>query len=334
MSKYSIILPVRNGGEYVKQCVKSILNQSVQDFNLIVLDNCSNDGTTGWVRSLNDKRIVLLVANKPLTIEENWARILAVPKNEFITLIGHDDLLAHDYLVAMNNLISKYPDASLYQTYFNYIDSNGNELRKCKPANEVLSPDFFLANLLQNKFDLLGTGFMMRAKDYDAIGGIPHYPNLLFADFELWVNLVRINYLAVAGKECFSFRIHQSTTTTSPDIKIHKAFKQLICFLKKLKVEDEKLNKTIQEYAVPFIAFYCNGLSHRILRTPMNKRNGLSVKIFLQNCKQYADMLAPQNNFKPQNIFSVRLAQILDYTVFGRSLFLMFKKLYSKPILK
>jgi hypothetical protein len=66
----------------------------------------------------------------------------------------------------------------------------------------------------------------------------------------------------------------------------------------------------------------------------MNKRNGLSVKIFLQNCKQYADMLAPQNNFKPQNIFSVRLAQILDYTVFGRSLFLMFKKLYSKPILK
>ncbi len=83
-----------------------------------------------------------------------------------------------------------------------------------------------------------------------------------------------------------------------------------------------------------FIAFYCKGLSHRLLRTPMNKRSELSVKMFLQNCKRYADMLTPANNFDPQNIFSVRLAQILDSTAFGRSLFLMFKKLYNKPVLK
>src|SRR2546423_4977854 len=118
MSKYSIILPVRNGGEYVKECIQSILSQSLNDFNLIVLDNCSNDGTTEWIEQLNDERIVLHKADRPLTIEENWARILKVPKNEFITMIGHDDLLSTNYLTVMDDLIRKYPDASLYQTHF------------------------------------------------------------------------------------------------------------------------------------------------------------------------------------------------------------------------
>ena len=39
MKKFSIILPVKNGGEYVKECVRSILSQTLNDFNLLVLDN-------------------------------------------------------------------------------------------------------------------------------------------------------------------------------------------------------------------------------------------------------------------------------------------------------
>ena len=39
MKKFSIILPVKNGGKYVKECVKSILFQTLNDFNLLVLDN-------------------------------------------------------------------------------------------------------------------------------------------------------------------------------------------------------------------------------------------------------------------------------------------------------
>ena len=334
MKKYSIILPVRNGGDYVKECINSILAQSLNDFNLIVLDNCSTDGTTEWVQSLNDGRIFLYKSNKPLTIEENWARVVTVSKNEFITLIGHDDLLASNYLAVMDKLISRHPDASLYQAHFNFIDSKGEEIKKGKPIDEVQSPEDFLANMLQNKIDLLGTGFMMRSKDYDAIGGIPDYPNLLFADFELWINLAKIKYLAAAKDECFSFRIHQSTTSRSPDVKMHKAFERLMHFLFHLKNENKKLDKIIQEHSLNFIAAYTKGLSHRLLRTPIEKRGHLSVKIFLQKSKQYADMLVPGNNFNPKNKLSVVLAEALDSSAVGRFLFLMFKKIYRKPVLK
>src|ERR1700691_5530373 len=110
MNKYSIILPVRNGGEYVKLCINSILAQTIPEFNFLVLDNCSTDGTAEWIRSLNDNRIILFPASQPLTIEENWSRIKDIPKNEFITLIGHDDILLPNYLETMGSLIDKHPD--------------------------------------------------------------------------------------------------------------------------------------------------------------------------------------------------------------------------------
>lgn len=332
MPRYSIILPVRNGGGYVKQCVTSILDQSLPDFNLQVLDNCSNDGTLEWLESLHDKRISIYQSEKPLTIEENWKRIIAVQKNEFITLIGHDDLLEKNYLAVMDKLIQKYPDASLYQAHFRYIDSNANSIRSCKPMDEIQTAAEFLAFLLAGNINIMGTGFMMRASDYDRIGGIPLYPNLLFADFELWVNLTRLGYKATAYEECFSFRLHKSMTATSADIKFQKAFGQFIVYLQDLKSKDSRFEYVINRYALDYIKVYCRSLAHRLLRTPKNKREDLTVGGFIDQCKEWADKLVPGNNFHPYDQFNIRIAKQIDSHFLSRWLFLMFKKMHSKPI--
>ena len=70
LAKYSIILPVRNGGEYVKECVNSIVEQTYTDFHLHVLDNYSTDGTLEWVRSLKDERIKIYPSEIALSMEE------------------------------------------------------------------------------------------------------------------------------------------------------------------------------------------------------------------------------------------------------------------------
>ena len=98
MKTFSIILPARNGGHLLKECVQSILNQTCQDFNLLVLDNNSTDGTLQFLQNLIDERILIYPSITDLTIVENWARILQLKKNEFITLIGHDDILYPNYL--------------------------------------------------------------------------------------------------------------------------------------------------------------------------------------------------------------------------------------------
>lgn len=318
----------------MKRCVDSILRQSYTQFELLVLDNNSSDGTLDWLKSLSDIRIKIFPSEKSLSIEANWGRIVDLEKGEFITLIGHDDILEDNYLEVMDRLISQYPEASLYQSHFYYINTNGFEVRKCKPMAETENAASFLEKFLRREIDVMGTGFMMRSADYDMLGGIPDYPNLLFADFELWINLSKKNFKATAKEICFSFRLHQSTTTVSKDIKFHLAFKRFIEFLQTLREEDNDFSNIINSYGSEFLLFYCRGFSHRLLRTPKNMRSELTVRKLILDFKSYGNKLGLSDQFDPNKSFSIRLAKILDSTKLGRSIFLFYKKIYSKPILK
>ena len=334
MSKYSIILPVRNGGTYVKECVNSILSQSFTDFNFIVLDNNSTDGTPEWIESLKDDRIIIYRSTESLGIVGNWSRIVNTAKNEFITLIGHDDILDPHYLTVMDELIKKYPDASLYQTHFRYIDSKGDTIKKGLPMKEKQSPEEVLKVFLRTEMDVIGTGFMMRSKDYDALGGIPDYPNLIFADFELWINLARKSYMAVAKEESFAFRVHQSTTQTSADETLLKAFSRFVGYLEHIQRADPQLGKIVTGNVSVLLNFYCQGFTSRVLRTPMQKRKGQTVKAIINDFREYAQKLNPIDDFNPLNNFTVRLALYIDSNFMTRSIFLLFKQVYSKPIVR
>lgn len=333
MQKFSIILPVRNGGSYVKDCVQSILSQTCTDFNLIVLDNASTDGTLEWIRSLHDDRIVLHSSARPLSIEQNWARIAGIPKNEFMTCIGHDDLLLPGYLETMNNLIHQFPAAGLYQTHFNFIDAEGKIIRKCRVMDEVQTADGFLEKILSMQIDVNGTGFMTRSKDYEAMGGIPLYPNLLFADFTLWLDISRLSGKVTSPENGFSYRLHQSMTTTSPDEKFHHAFECFVQYLYALKRNKADLNTVINKHAITIISFYCKSFSHRLLRTDIKLRNNLTVTEWTEKCDSFANLLIDNNSCKPSSAPSVQLARLIDSNAAGRKLFLLFKKIYSKPVL-
>lgn len=334
--KYSIILPVRNGGHYVKACVDSILSQTLVDFNFIILDNCSTDGTLEWVQSLQDDRIKIIPSGNPLTIEENWGRIKDISKNEFITLIGHDDLLYPDFLENINRLVEQYPDASLYHTHFNFIDAAGKVIRNSKPMKSLITANDLLKGFLTQTIDSMGTGYVMRAKDYDAVGGIPvKYPNLLFADFELWLNIaVKGNVaIAVASNISFAFRVHKSTTGTSQDYKLHKALELYVDFLMELKNNDKEKEVLILAHANELLLFYCKGFCHRLLRTPHNNREGITVDKFINETKQLAKKLEIEKTYHPESAPLIRLAKLIDNNKILSDLFLLLKKVYPKPLM-
>lgn len=328
MTKYSIILPVKNGGAYIKECVNSILEQTYANFTLHVLDNCSTDDTGEWIRSLTDERIIYLPSATPLSIEESWGRIKDIPKNEFITLIGHDDVLLPYYLETMDKLITANPGASLYQTHFKYIDSTGSVIKPCKPMQEEQDGPGFLKNFLTNNVDIMGTGFMMRSKDYDSLGGIPvQYPNLLFADMELWLRLTAINYLCISPLSCFQYRIHMSTTKTTSDLKLINALEQMILFLAVLKNENDRYKVIVEENCIAFIQHHCVSFSHRVLRTPYEKREGINVKQIVQKCRHFAKLLKPGDNYNPGNSFQIRIAKCIDSNIILLKSFLFLKKI-------
>jgi glycosyltransferase involved in cell wall biosynthesis len=328
MNKYSIILPVRNGGEYVKECVRSILAQTIPHFNLHVLDNASTDGTPEWIQSLADSRIVIYPSGKSLTIEENWTRISSIPKNEFITLIGHDDLLHPHYLEEMERLIGIHPKASLYQTHFRFIDSSGGFLRNCLPMDEVQYAHEFLAAHMCHTMDSMGTGYMMRSADYDRVGGMPDLPNLIFADYILWIMLSRISYKATSVRECFSYRIHQSVSKTTKGEEYIHAFEKYVHFLASTKTDDP-FREVIGRYGTSFLLYYCQSLAHRLLKTSRNNRT-LTIKQYIEDCRQYARLLVPDQDFDPMSRPLIKVANQLDSNFLGRQLFGIYQKIKRK----
>lgn len=325
MKKFSIILPVRNGGEYIKECIQSILLQSSSDYNIIVLDSLSTDGTPEWIESLQNDNIVLLKSNISLTIEQNWNRIKDVQKNEFMTMIGHDDILHPNYLEEMNKLIIKYPDASLYQTHFNYIDENGTFLRHCIPMSQKQYAHEFLVSQMTRQIDSTGTGYMMRSNDFDKLGGMPaHYPNLIFADFHLWVTLMLLGYKATSPNQCFSYRIHRSLSRTTNGMVYQTAFIKYVEFLIALGKTNQDIGDVIRVNGKDFLLYYCKAMSHRLLKTPTEQRT-ISVSDFIINCKKVAVDFIPGQQFQPQNSLSIRAAELLDSFSLLRKLFLYFR---------
>lgn len=323
---FSIILPVRNGGEYVKECINSVLSQSYDNFDLLVLDNNSSDGTAEWIISISDSRIKYFPSGKDLSIEENWNRIVTVPKNEFITLIGHDDLLHADYLQTMNSLIREYPDASLYQTHFNYIDSSGKIVRPCQSMAKIQYVHEFLDCQMNQTLDSTGTGYMMRSSDYDALRGIsPDYPKLIFADYELWVKLISKSYKVTSEKICFSYRLHESISRMTNGEDYQQAFGKYMLFLNSIKDGNKDINAVIQQSGKKMLLYFCQSLSHRLLKTPIGLRQ-TSVGAFIAKCREYANLLIPGQAFHPLNKPGILAAKLLDNKP-GLAVFSVYKKI-------
>jgi len=89
--KVSVILPVFNGEKFVEQAIQSVLDQTFPDFELIVVDDGSIDGTIDIVQSFADSRIRLIrhEANRGLGASRNSA--LEAAKGEWVTLLDADD---------------------------------------------------------------------------------------------------------------------------------------------------------------------------------------------------------------------------------------------------
>ena len=335
MASFSIVVPTFNSGEYIKDCILSVQNQAMPDFELLIVDGGSTEtGFLEWIKSLNDTRIKFFYSDTRLTIEENWARIKEIPKREFFTILGHDDILFPDYLDTMKELIDRFPDASLYQTHFTFINVKGGLIQNSKPMKERLDFETFLELMLTNKINFTATGFLMRSDDYERVGGIPLYPYLLFSDNALWLSLTRISYLAVAGKTCFSFRIHENTSTVLLGTKHIEGLQYFVGHLAELKKTSQHVRDIILKNGGAHIISNCHAITHRLIHTNVKDRKGITVKGVIARCDMLGKALTEDDRFTVLSDNRIRMANNIDGFWLLRTLFYRFRQIYSKPILK
>ena len=333
MRSFSIIIPFKTGKHYLSACIESVLSQTYSNYQIIVLtDQTSNeDGSIDYLYSLNNPKIEVVTDKRTLNILENWSRILTASNCEYMTILGYDDILHPHFLATINQLIDEHKDASLYHTHFEYIDSNGKVLNKCKPLPLKLNSFDYLSMSLKDQISIMATGYVFKTADYVKIGGIDtHYPNLIYADLQLWIDLIALKYLATSPDTCFNFRLHASTTKTTKDKLLLDALIVFVSYLTKLANKSANYKQVINENAGLFLEQTTKSIAHRLLRTPIHIRQGLTINEIVSKLSLKANEL--EVNYNPYTIHSFKMAVIIEKSKLLSWLFLQFKRLYSKPI--
>jgi hypothetical protein len=118
-----------------------------------------------------------------------------------------------EYLAVMDALTNAHPDAGLYHAHFRFMDAHGKVIRPCRPLPARETAAEYLTALFTGRRDTYGTGYLMRSARYDAVGGIPPWEKLLFADDALWMALMEGSYKATAPQQCFSCRLHSASAS-------------------------------------------------------------------------------------------------------------------------
>jgi glycosyltransferase involved in cell wall biosynthesis len=139
----SIGMPVYNGEKYLEQALESILNQTYTNFELIISDNASVDGTGEICQSFarKDQRIKLSRNEKNLGASSNFNKVFHLASGKYFKWAAYDDLLAPDFLAECVAVLDHMPDVVLCFPKSMIIDENGKHLGEHTFEKNMNSPE-------------------------------------------------------------------------------------------------------------------------------------------------------------------------------------------------
>ena len=130
MPKISIITPAYNCEKYLPEAVKSVFSQTFEDWELLMIDDCSGDNTYRCMEKMaeKDKRIRIFQnkVNSGTAATRNFGVRMA--KGEWIAFLDSDDLWKADKLEKQMAMLTKHPDARLIFTGSGFMDADGKPI--------------------------------------------------------------------------------------------------------------------------------------------------------------------------------------------------------------
>lgn len=181
MSLLSVLMTTYNSGKYLKESINSILNQDYKDFELIIVDDFSEDNTMNIIESINDKRIKLFKNSKKGRGNAlNFG--LNVSNSKYIALNDSDDISVPFRLSTQQNYLKNKPDNFVVSTNFACFRNN-------KLLYEIQNPEHSkdIKKSLAKHCRIMNSGVMYNREHILKSGG---YENVLAEDYMLWLKIM------------------------------------------------------------------------------------------------------------------------------------------------
>jgi glycosyltransferase involved in cell wall biosynthesis len=232
--KVSVCVPTYNGSAYLPQCLESILNQDFEDFELLIVDDCSSDSTVSLAEEIRrrDARVRVTVNKHNLGLVGNWNRCVQIARCEWIKFVFQDDIIAPSCISAMVKAIRPGVDLVVVQRSLDFAAGTSeavrNMYRDCVSAADItkyfpgatfISPSDFASLVLRvphRNFIGEPTSTLVRASAFSKFGYFN--PKLVsLCDWEYFARIAVNTGLCYVNETLASFRVHH--TSRSAEIR-------------------------------------------------------------------------------------------------------------------
>jgi len=184
MPTISVIIPAYNAEDTIQETIDSVLKQTFTDFELIVVNDGSQDSTLETVSSISDSRIrVFSYSNAGVSAARN--RGISEARGEYISFIDADDLWTPDKLETQLAALQANPQAAVAYSWTDWIDESGQFLRL---GSHIKLHGNVLSQLLLKDFVGSGSNPLIRKQALTQVGGFNESLKPA-ADWDMWLRL-------------------------------------------------------------------------------------------------------------------------------------------------
>ncbi|MGL5084037.1 MAG: glycosyltransferase [Microcoleaceae cyanobacterium] len=210
MIPISVIVPVYNAEKTIQETVESVLSQAFADFELIVINDGSNDATLDILNQIADPRLtVFSYPNAGLATSRN--RGIVRSSGEFIAFIDADDLWTSDKLTTQWQALNHHPDFTVAYSWTDYIDEKSQFLRRGGRLSVEgdAYPYLLLNNILEN-----GSSPLIRRQAFEEVGMFDE--SLKAAeDWDMWIRLAaKYSFITVPQPQIL-YRVSNTSMSTN-----------------------------------------------------------------------------------------------------------------------
>jgi len=206
-AKVSVLMSVYNSENYIKQSVESILNQTFTDFEFIIIDDCSTDGTHKYLQSVSDQRIKLFKNPQNKGITDCLVQGLALAQGEYLARMDSDDISLPERFPKQVAFLDQHPDCICCGCSYIEIPSG-------KKSELPVSDEEIKVGLFSNSQFAHPTVMLRRAALEEN--------NLLYRstwehaeDYKLWTEMAPFGKFANLPEYLLNYRVHESQLSSA-----------------------------------------------------------------------------------------------------------------------
>lgn len=206
----SVIMAAYNSERFIGAAIESVLRQTYQEFELLIIEDGSTDGTLGVIRSFSDKRIRVLINDNNKGTLYSMRRAMSEARGKYVAVLDSDDISEPDRLRKQVHLLERKPTVLLCASKAKNLVEGRLENRQYLPVKNSRQLRF---SLLFGNDMTAHSSVMFRRKEIQELG--IHYEKYDYChDYHFIMNVGLRSPIYLINEELIQYRIHRKQKTS------------------------------------------------------------------------------------------------------------------------